>query len=141
MKFSLTQKKLKDIEQFHNNAWREQDNEYFGKKFYWKHEEYTLALKEKKTVLGVIKFAIDEDVVFVSSLIVDKSYRGEGVGKKLMEEMEKFAKENGCHKVHLYTGKGWPTEKFYKRLGYEKTSELKKHYLKRDFVEYSKFLS
>lgn len=140
MKFVMSQKRQKKVEDFSREEWREQDIEYFGKDFIWKYEVYTLTAKEKTQILGLVKFIINEDVVFVDSLIVGKKFRGQGIGKLLMQKMEDFVKAKNCHKIHLYTGKGWKTEDFYKSIGFQKTAELPRHFLKKDFVEYTKFL-
>ena len=58
----------------------------------------------------------------------------------LIEKAGEDAKKKGVHKLYLTTGDGWKSVEFYKKLGFIQTGELKKHYLKHDWLEFSKFL-
>ncbi len=140
MKIVRNKRKNKAAEEFHKSEWRIQDWEYYGADFEWYHEDFTLVAKEGRKIIGVVEFYIDEDVAYVDSLIVAKDFRGQGIGKKLMQEMEALVTQKNCHKIHLVTGKGWPTEGFYQSLGFKKAADLPRHFRKIDFVDYTKFL-
>jgi GNAT superfamily N-acetyltransferase len=65
---------------------------------------------------GARPFAIVENVV------VDASERGSGIGKQLMAEAERIAREAGCYKVSLTSNnKRGPAHAFYEAIGYGPT--------------------
>ena len=57
------------------------------------------------------------NILYVSTVFVDPSHRRQGLGKKLMVEMEKRAKLLGANTVRLDTF-DWQGYAFYKTLGY-----------------------
>lgn len=54
-------------------------------------------------------------IPWVAGLYVVKEWRGKGIGAKLVEAMERKAREMGMRKLFLYTPK---SERFYSRLGW-----------------------
>jgi len=55
----------------------------------------------------------------ILELFVEQDYRGSGIGKQLMEEMERYLKKNGCKYVFVEVfGPNESAHEFYKRLGY-----------------------
>ncbi len=58
------------------------------------------------------------NVAYVDTLWVDETYRGKGLGAKLLEEVEKTAKEKGCYLIHLDTF-DFQAKEFYEKHGYE----------------------
>ncbi|PCI18910.1 hypothetical protein COB64_04560 [Candidatus Wolfebacteria bacterium] len=57
----------------------------------------------------------------IDGLRVDQKYRNQGIGKRLMAEVEKIAKEKGFRKIVLGFSKGLTHEflsKFYSEQGY-----------------------
>jgi GNAT superfamily N-acetyltransferase len=68
------------------------------------------------------------------SMIIDKMYRGSGVGKQLMQMAEKYAAENGCVSVELITAnhrRKDDAHAFYEKRGYQ-------DHLERDYTYFSK---
>jgi ribosomal-protein-alanine N-acetyltransferase len=62
-------------------------------------------------------------------LAVKKKYQGQGIGKKLMNFIEDYAKKKRFRKVCLYTGKGMiKTRGFYEKIGYELINEFSGYY-------------
>ncbi len=58
----------------------------------------------------------------IVNLIVDAKIRGRGIGKELLAAMEQIAKQNGCVKLEVASGK--PREdahRFYEREGFDNT--------------------
>lgn len=41
--------------------------------------------------------------LFINSIIVSKKYRKQGIGKKLVKMVEKYAKENECYQVESWS--------------------------------------
>ena len=62
-------------------------------------------------------------------LAVKKKYQGHGIGTKLMQFIEAYAKKKGFRKVCVYTGKDMKqTQKFYKKIGYKYINEFKGYF-------------
>jgi GNAT superfamily N-acetyltransferase len=57
----------------------------------------------------------------LGGLVVDEGYRQRGVGRRLMQEAESWARERGCWALHLSSNvvRG-RAHMFYEKLGYEK---------------------
>ena len=58
--------------------------------------------------------------LYLDDLIVQKEYRGEGIGTQLFNELLKVAKESNCGKVHWQV-LDWnePAIEYYKKIGSE----------------------
>lgn len=56
--------------------------------------------------------------LYIDSLWVKEAHRKEGLGSKLLNEVEKIAKEKGCHLIHLDTF-DFQAKDFYIKHGYE----------------------
>lgn len=82
---------------------------------------------------GSIQLGIEEDgkivagldacitafrILYVSTVFVDEDYRRKGYGKRLIEEMEKRAREMGVNTIRLDTF-SWQGKEFYEALNYE----------------------
>ena len=68
-----------------------------------------------------------KSIGFIENVITDIKYRGKGIGKIIMENAIKYAKENNCYKVILQSGnKRTDAHEFYKKLGFD--GESKKAY-------------
>ena len=61
---------------------------------------------------------------YVDNLVVDHRYRRRGIGKMLMDYAMAQAKDAGCHKVILLSGKKRRgAHRFYHSLGFQVTSQ------------------
>lgn len=63
-------------------------------------------------------------ILYVSTVFVDEEYRGKGIGKQLMLEMEKQARAMGANMIRLDTF-DWQGKEFYEALGYETVGHYK----------------
>ena len=61
--------------------------------------------------------------MYVDILWVDKKYRRQGIGSRLLQSAEKEAVRRGCHHVHLDT-MSWQAPDFYKKHGYSVIATL-----------------
>ncbi|XP_078349945.1 uncharacterized protein LOC144634785 [Oculina patagonica] len=61
------------------------------------------------------------NAVFVTCVIVEKTQRGCGLGKKLMQLTENYASQLGCTAIYLST---FDKYEFYKHLGYQCCSQV-----------------
>ena len=81
-------------------------------------------------VICEMMFGQCKSFMVVEDVIVDESFRGNGVGKALMGYVELLAKQHNCSYIMLITDfDRIDSQKFYKSLGY-KTDEyraFKKH--------------
>lgn len=57
-------------------------------------------------------------ILYVDTVFVQEEYRMQGIGRKLIEVMEKRAKELGANTIRLDTF-NWQGYHFYKRLGFK----------------------
>lgn len=58
------------------------------------------------------------NVVYVDILWVDENFRNNGIGIKLLQEVEKIAVKKKCNLIHLDTF-DFQAKDFYSKLGYE----------------------
>lgn len=73
--------------------------------------------KVDNTILGLLTYVVHEDSIEVISL--DSIKEGHGIGTKLMNEVELFAKQIGINKITLITtNDNLNALKFYQKRGY-----------------------
>jgi GNAT superfamily N-acetyltransferase len=104
---------------------------------------------EKKTILvveikdrlaGSIRYEIKGGVCIIERLSVLPEFQGNGIGRALINEVEKRASRN-AHKLYLETGLlANNLLMFYTRLGYSAEAVLRKHYGGFDWIVFSKFI-
>lgn len=86
---------------------------------------FHLAVNENGEGVGCLRFRpYDEGkrIGKVERVAVLKEHRGKQIGRLLMEEIEKWAKENGFLRLKLHAQH--QVEPFYSRLGYESIGDL-----------------
>lgn len=86
--------------------WRILDEEKFSQNI-----NNIIVAEINNLVVGTIKYLIKEKlensytnyrkVLFIDALVVDVNHRKNGIGKILMQEMEKLAKDNNCSSIEL----------------------------------------
>ena len=84
--------------------------------FYSTEREMFVAEKEKQ-IIGTASLGKFGEDYYVLTVFVNPDYHQQGIGKKLMEKIEKRAKENNAHRLLVpasITG-----EPFYLKLGYD----------------------
>lgn len=98
---------------------------------------FTFREDEVKGTVSLITF--EGNVAEIRDLVVGPEFRGQGYGKKIIHDLEKFAKEEKVRKLYAYV---FPdVEGFYTKLGYEKEGLLKSHFKEgEDLVIVAKFL-
>jgi len=58
----------------------------------------------------------------LEDMVIEKSFRGKGIGKKLMQAMEDWAREKGIKRLQLLADKtNSPALAFYNKLGWDQT--------------------
>ena len=116
------------------------DFEHFGKLVEWKERKFRFKAMDDGRIVGTISGKFESGVLRISTIIIDESERGKGIGIVLMQKAENFGIKLGAHKVWLETGADWKARQFYESLGYKKEAGLPDHYFHHDFVIYSKML-
>jgi len=65
----------------------------------------------------------DPDVAWLTSLVVDGSAQGRGIGRQLVEAVEAWARSRGCVRLSVTTNRDRnDAHTFYERVGFEWTS-------------------
>lgn len=89
-------------------------------------------------IAGILSKMYCWNCLYIDVLWVKEEYRKEGLGSKLLEEVEKLAKEKECHLIHLDTF-DFQAKDFYIKYGYEIFGVLdecpeghKRYYLKKN---------
>ena len=79
--------------------------------------------EDGKILAGIIVRMYCWRCIYIDTFWIDESMRGEGLGTLLLEEVEKVAKENGSHLIHLDTF-DFQAKDFYLAHGYSVFGEL-----------------
>lgn len=71
-------------------------------------------------VVGLIELIPGADHLLLENIAIDPAAQGQGIGRRLMQRVERHAIERRLPEVRLYTNKAFATNlDFYRRLGYE----------------------
>ncbi len=80
-------------------------------------------------------------LLFLDWVFIEKNLRGQGLGRKLLEEVEAEAKRKGCKAIMLDTF-SFQAEGFYAKLGYQRAGVIEKQigdhdriYMKKDLQQ------
>lgn len=79
--------------------------------------------EDGKILAGIIVRMYCWRCIYIDTFWIDESMRGEGLGTLLLEEVERVAKENGPHLIHLDTF-DFQAKDFYLAHGYSVFGEL-----------------
>ena len=74
--------------------------------------------KDGELIAGLDACMTAFKILYVSTVFVDEKYRRQGIGRKLIEELEKRAKALGANMIRLDTF-DWQGKDFYQSLSYE----------------------
>ena len=77
-----------------------------------------LAYSNKEVLVGAVTADVLWDWIYIDELWVDTGFRGQGIGKTLMMEVENYAKSHQLKGLWLWT-QSWQAEDFYRNLGYK----------------------
>jgi N-acetylglutamate synthase-like GNAT family acetyltransferase len=130
----------KEMKKFSKKEWDTLNVQIYGSGANWKEYKFAFKAEEDGNIVGVLELRVQAGIGKIDDIIVAEGKRGKGIGKALIKEAENTAKKLGAHKIYLITGKKWKTVDFYESLGYKKTGTLPRHFLKEDFVQFSKFI-
>lgn len=74
--------------------------------------------KDGELIAGLDACMTAFKILYVSTVFVDEKYRRQGIGRKLIEELETRAKALGANMIRLDTF-DWQGKDFYQSLSYE----------------------
>ncbi len=83
--------------------------------------------KKNHQVIGTATLLIEQKFIHnggkaghIEDVVTRKGYEGRGIGKEIMKELIKIAKENGCYKIILDCDE--KVTSFYEKIGFRKHS-------------------
>ena len=75
-------------------------------------------------LIGVARLIdIDKDVIHIGRVVIDKEYRGQGIGRELIIGCETTAKDILKREVTVELSAQIQAEKFYESLGYNRVND------------------
>ena len=84
----------------------------------WNWETYTIALIDRRRLLAAGRGIVNMGLVEIRGVWVEPEWRGRGVGRQLMAEIEAEAMRRGCTRAAL-DSYSWQAPGFYERLGWQ----------------------
>ena len=101
-----------------------------------KFKAFAYAVKDDNNIIGGIHGWRAFDEIYIDELCIDKSIRGHGIGKKLIEIVEKEVDDGKCENINLITNEFQEAIEFYKKCGFEiefiryhKNNKFTKYYM------------
>ncbi|WDI42212.1 GNAT family N-acetyltransferase [Bremerella sp. P1] len=91
--------------------------------FPFEPEPVVLKIDEKGEVIAGLVGYTNWEWLYIEMLAVDESYRGKGLGRKLVEQAEQIARQRSCRGAWVDTFT-FQSPAFYLRLGYEPFGKL-----------------
>lgn len=85
--------------------------------------KYIIFLAENKGVIGILFLQIENDELNLG-LVIDRKFRGIGMGKKLMQKATEYARKDGRDLKLCVYEKNEIALNFYKKLGFKTTKKL-----------------
>ena len=86
-----------------------------------------LYIKDDKVIGALFGHTIkwcEGDEFYIREFFVDSNFQGEGIGTKLMEELERKLKKEDIHTVVLLTERNTEARKFYENKGYKINDDI-----------------
>ena len=79
---------------------------------------------DNNKLIGVARLIdLDKDVIHIGRVVIDKEYRGQGIGRKLIIGCENIAQQILKRKIIIELSTQIQAEKFYKSLGYNRIND------------------
>ena len=114
--------KIENIKEFDENAKKLIDDEYEKQSAHenvsCNYTPFNLIAKEDDESVGFLTGYTCYGEVYIEELIILEKYRGKGIGKMLMQEVENNFKNKGFNNINLVTN-AFQEPEFYKKCGYE----------------------
>ena len=79
---------------------------------------------DNKKLIGVARLIdLDKDVIQIGRVVIDKEYRGQGIGRELIIGCENIAQHILKRKIIIELSAQIQAEKFYESLGYNRVND------------------
>ena len=76
-------------------------------------------------LIGVARLIdLDKDVIHIGRVVIDKEYRGQGIGRELIIGCENTAQQILKRKIIIELSAQIQAENFYKSLGYNRVNDI-----------------
>ena len=80
---------------------------------------------DNKKLIGVARLIdLDKDVIHIGRVVIDKEYRGQGIGRELIIGCENIAQQILKRKIIIELSAQIQAENFYKSLGYNRVNNI-----------------
>ena len=80
---------------------------------------------DNKKLIGVARLIdLDKDVIHIGRVVIDKEYRGQGIGRELIIGCENIAQQILKRKIIIELSAQIQAENFYKSLGYNRVNDI-----------------
>lgn len=106
----------------------------------WSSRPVKLLAWREGAVVGLARGRISAGIGHLSELLVDPSYRGLGIGTKLLTDFEIRCRQAGCHKLSVHTEADGPARPWYEARGWSLEASFKRDKGRLDFVRLTKFI-
>lgn len=78
---------------------------------------FSMILRDEKILIGGVVYTIFGEWLEIDYFWVDSEKRNQGYGKKILDEVETFARQKGCKRSYLNT-LNFQAKPFYEKYGY-----------------------
>ncbi len=79
---------------------------------------------DNNKLIGVARLIdLDKDVIHIGRVVIDKEYRGQGIGRELIIGCENIAQQILKRKIIIELSAQIQAENFYKSLGYNRVND------------------
>jgi GNAT superfamily N-acetyltransferase len=112
-------------------------------KFIRSRDRFSFVAVDGGGLCGCVLEKIDASmgVADIGWTLVRADRRGRGIAGRLVEAASARASSSGCHRIIAFTMERLPeANAMYRRYGFEKETDLRKHWMKIDFVQYGRQL-
>ena len=80
---------------------------------------------DNNKLIGVARLIdLDKDVIHIGRVVIDKEYRGQGIGRELIIGCENIAQQTLKRKIIIELSAQIQAENFYKSLGYNRVNDI-----------------
>jgi ribosomal-protein-alanine N-acetyltransferase len=94
-----------------------------------KYFKDSFVAEENEKVIGFIVGKISGDIGYIKLIAIDPTYRGKGIGRKIIERLLNHLKENGTRRVFAHARtKNEVGVSFLKNFGFEIVKTIKNYY-------------
>ena len=118
---------ITSFDEFLALEWKKEDLKIFNRYLdssEWKKPIYIVANDNNNEIVGLIKGEITGGDFYIGHLIVRNSFRGFGIGKKLMIKAIEEAKNSKCHIMTLKTTTKHKVVEFYQKFGFKEIGRI-----------------